>query len=278
MIVQEFGAAKVNLFLHVLGRRPDGYHDLDSLVVFAKVGDEIELSPSHERVVTVEGRFAAAVPSDASNIVLRAVDLLGDAVGQHDGVNVRIIKNVPVAAGLGGGSADAAAVLRGLARLWEIGPSMAFPIVAQALGADVPVCLRSQAARITGIGEMVEPLELEAPLALVLVNCGNRLVTADVFATCKVYGEGAADNDANKLLPWVIEGRNDLEASAIALASGVGEALDELSAQDGCLVARMSGSGATCFGLFASAAAATAGAAAIAGAHPAWWVVATEAR
>jgi 4-diphosphocytidyl-2-C-methyl-D-erythritol kinase len=278
MTVREFGAAKVNLFLHVLGRRPDGYHDLDSLVVFAEVGDEIELAASHERVVSVEGRFADAVPNDTSNIALRAVDLLGDAVGRNDGVHVRIVKNVPVAAGLGGGSADAAAVLRGLARLWEIGPSMAFPTVAQALGADVPVCLRSQAARITGVGEMVEPLEPAAPLAIVLVNCGDALATADVFAACKAYGEGAPDKDTDNLTPWVLEGRNDLEAPAIALASGVGQTLDVLRDQQGCLVARMSGSGATCFGLFASAAAATAGAVAIAAVHPAWWVVATEAR
>jgi 4-diphosphocytidyl-2-C-methyl-D-erythritol kinase len=278
MTVQEFGAAKVNLFLHVLGRRSDGYHDLDSLVVFAEVGDEIELTPSHERVVTVEGRFADAVPNDASNIAMRAVDLLGDAEGRHDGVHVRIVKNVPVAAGLGGGSADAAAVLRGLARLWEIGPSMAFPAVAQALGADVPVCLRSQAARITGIGELVEPLEPTGSLTLVLVNCGDPLATRAVFAACKNYGEGAADHDSDDLITWILEGRNDLEVPAIALAGGVRQTLDILRAQQGCLVARMSGTGATCFGLFGSAAAAYAGADAIATAHPNWWVVATDAR
>jgi len=278
MTVREFGAAKVNLFLHVLGRRPDGYHDLDSLVVFAEVGDEIELMPSHERMVTVEGRFADAVPNDASNIALRTVDLLGDAVGRHDGVHVRIVKNVPVAAGLGGGSADAAAVLRGLARLWEIGPSMAFPTVAQALGADVSVCLRSQAARITGTGDMVEPLELEGPLPIVLVNCGDPLSTADVFAACSAYGEAARDHDTGDLTPWVLEGRNDLEAPAIALAGGVGQTLDALRDQQGCLVARMSGSGATCFGLFVSTAAADAGARAISAAHPTWWVVATDVR
>jgi 4-diphosphocytidyl-2-C-methyl-D-erythritol kinase len=278
MTVREFGAAKVNLFLHVLGRRPDGYHDLDSLVVFAAVGDEIELAASHERVVSVEGRFADAVSNDASNIALRAVELLGDAVGRHDGVHIRIVKNVPVAAGLGGGSADAAAVLRGLARLWEIGPSMAFPAVAQALGADVPVCLRSQAARMTGIGDMVEALEPGDSLALVLVNCGAPLATADVFAACKTYGAGAADHDTDDLTAWVIEGRNDLEAAAIALVGGVGQTLDVLRGQQGCLVARMSGSGATCFGLFGSTAAAAAGAVAIAAAHPTWWVVATDAR
>ena len=276
MTVREFGAAKINLFLHVLGRRPNGYHDLDSLVAFADVGDEIELAVSAERVVSVEGRFADAVPKDASNIALRAVDMLGAAVGRQDGVHVRIVKNVPVAAGLGGGSADAAAVLRGLARLWEIGPSMAFPAVAQALGADVPVCLRSQAARITGIGDRVEPLEPVDPLSIVLVNSGDALATADVFAACRNFGAGAADTSAD-LTAWILEGRNDLEAPAIALASGVGLTLDVLRGQQGCLVARMSGSGATCFGLFESAAAAEGSAVAIAAAHPTWWVVATQA-
>lgn len=277
MTVREFGAAKVNLFLHVLGRRPDGYHDLDSLVVFAEVGDEIELTPSHERLVTVEGQFADAVPRDSSNIALRAVDLLGDAVGRDDGVHVRIIKKVPVAAGLGGGSADAAAVLRGLARLWEVGPSMAFPSVARALGADIPVCLRSRAARITGIGDMVEAIEPSAPLALVLVNYGEPLATADVFAACNVSGAEAADNYNDDLTAWIIEGRNDLQVPAMALAHGIAQTLKELRGQQDCLVARMSGSGATCFGLFASAAGAAAGAAAIAAANPDWWVVATKA-
>ena len=245
-------------------------------MAFADVGDEIELAVSAERVVSVEGRFADAVPKDASNIALRAVDMLGAAVGRQDGVHVRIVKNVPVAAGLGGGSADAAAVLRGLARLWEIGPSMAFPAVAQALGADVPVCLRSQAARITGIGDRVEPLEPVDPLSIVLVNSGDALATADVFAACRNFGAGAADTSAD-LTAWILEGRNDLEAPAIALASGVGLTLDVLRGQQGCLVARMSGSGATCFGLFESAAAAEGSAVAIAAAHPTWWVVATQA-
>lgn len=278
MTVREFGAAKVNLFLHVLGRRPDGYHDLDSLVVFAEVGDEIELTPSHERMVTVEGRFADAVPNDASNIAMRAVDLLGDAVGRHDGVHVRIVKNVPVAAGLGGGSADAAAVLRGLARLWEIGPSMAFPTVAQALGADVPVCLRSRAARITGTGEMVEPLELESPIPLVLVNCGDPLSTADVFAACSTYGEGAKGSVPTDVKSWIVAGRNDLERSAMLLADGVGRTLHSLRDHPSSLVARMSGSGATCFGLFDNMTAARSTASAISSAHPNWWVVATEVR
>ena len=278
MTVREFAAAKVNLFLHVLGRRTDGYHDLDSLVVFADVGDEVDLTPHQDRVITVEGRFAQDVPRDETNLALDAVQQLGEALGRHDGVHVRIVKNLPVAAGLGGGSADAAAVLRGLARLWETGPSLAFPTVARALGADVPVCLRSGAARITGVGEIVEPMETVEPLALVLVNCGTALATPDVFAACNVYGAAATDPPGDDFRAWVQAGRNDLEGPAMALVGGVAQSLDLLRTQTGCQVARLSGSGATCFGLFDDTSAARSAAAAIGEAHPDWWVVATEAR
>lgn len=277
MTVREFAAAKVNLFLHVLGRRADGYHDLDSLVVFADVGDEIALSTHQDRVITVEGPFADAVPHDETNLAMQAVRQLGDALGRHDGVHIRITKNLPVAAGLGGGSADAAAVLRGLARLWDVGPSMAFPAVAQALGADVPVCLRSRAARITGVGEVVEPLEAVEPLALVLVNCGAALATPRVFAACTAYGAAVPENAGADFVAWVRAGRNDLEAPAMSLAGGVAQTLDVLRGQPGCQVARLSGSGATCFGFFDSMVSAQVAATAISVAYPDWWVVATQA-
>jgi len=278
MTVREFAAAKVNLFLHVLGRRPDGYHELDSLVVFASVGDDIELSMHHEHVISVEGPFADAVPHDESNLAMQAARQLGETMGRPDGVHIRITKNLPVAAGLGGGSADAAAVLRGLGRLWEVGPSMAFPSVAQTLGADVPVCLHSRAARIGGIGETVEPIQIETPLALVLVNCGTALATPDVFAACSTYGGAAPDLTDAGIAAWVRAGRNDLEGPAMSLADGVAESLKELRGQAGCGVARLSGSGATCFGLFKDMTAAQKAAAALGAAHPDWWVVAAHAR
>lgn len=277
MTIREFAAAKVNLFLHVLGRRADGYHDLDSLVVFASIGDDIELSAHHEHVITVEGPFADAVPHDESNLAMQAVRQLGETLGRPDGVHIRITKNLPVAAGLGGGSADAAAVLRGLGRLWDVGPSMAFPSVAQTLGADVPVCLRSRAARISGIGETVEPIQIETPLALVLVNCGSALATPDVFAACSTYGAAAPDLTDADIAAWVRAGRNDLEGPAMSLAAGVGRSLGALREQTGCEVARLSGSGATCFGLFEDMTAARSAAEAIAAARPDWWVVAAHA-
>ncbi|NQV79027.1 MAG: 4-(cytidine 5'-diphospho)-2-C-methyl-D-erythritol kinase [Alphaproteobacteria bacterium] len=278
MTVHEFAAAKINLFLHVLGRREDGYHDLDSLVVFASVGDEIELSPSGEHALTLDGPFAHQVPTDSTNLALTAIAALGEAVGRGDGVHIRLVKNLPVAAGLGGGSADAAAVLRGLARLWETGPSMAFPVVAQALGADVPVCLRSRAAHVSGIGEAVEALALEVPLPLVLVNCGKPLATAQVFAQSQTYGAAATPQGEVGFMDWVREQRNDLAAAAIAVVPEIEQVIRDLNDQAGCTMARMSGSGATCFGLFETMHGAEAAALAIGAAHAEWWVVAAQAR
>lgn len=277
MTVHEFAAAKVNLFLHVLGRRADGYHDLDSLVVFAEVGDAVELSQNDTHRLTVDGPFAQDVPIDSSNLASRAVAALGDALGRGDGVHVHLTKNLPVAAGLGGGSADAAAVLRGLARLWETGPSMAFPAVAQALGADVPVCLRSRAAQMSGIGDVVMPVDFDAPLALVLVNCGAAVATGRVFAQTHRYGAAAAPLGERTIQSWVQGQRNDLEAAALALVPEIAQSIEFLEQQPGCTVGRMSGSGATCFGLFESMPAAESAAAAIRAVRPTWWVVAASA-
>jgi len=271
MTVREFAAAKVNLFLHVLGRRPDGYHDLDSLVVFADVGDEVALTRAETHELTVEGPFADAVPDDETNIALRAVALLSEALGIEEGVHVKITKNLPVAAGLGGGSADAAATLRGLGRLWEVGPSMAFPSVAQALGADVPVCMLSRAARLSGPGD-AEAVPVLAPMPLVLVNCGAAVSTAAAFARCETFGAAAP---AEIRVEGLAEQRNDLEVAAKSIAPEIDDVITALRATEGCTLARMSGSGATCFGLFESMTAAQNAAAALSEARDAWWVKAT---
>lgn len=273
--VREFAPAKINLYLHVLGRRDDGYHDLDLLVAFADVGDDIELVPDSAYRVTVAGPFADAVPTDQTNLALRAAIALGEALGRDDGVHVRLVKNLPVAAGVGGGSSDAAAVLRGLARLWQIGPSLAFPSVAQDLGADVPVCLLRRAARLSGIGD-AEPSDLAEPLDLVLANDGRAVSTATVFAGLETFGAPAPEAGRDDLVEWLSRQRNDLEPSARTLAPGISDVLAALNDSAGCRLARMSGSGGTCFAVYTSAGEAQAAADKLGSAHPGWWVKAAK--
>lgn len=267
-MIREAAPAKINLALHVTGRREDGYHLLDSLVGFAAIGDEVVLAPG-PRGLAITGPFAADLAADEGNLCLRALDLAGAAA------QVTLDKRLPVASGIGGGSADAAAVLRGLARM-----GVALPDRPERLGADVPVCLAGRPARMRGAGERLDPVPALPPVAMVLANPGLALPTPAVFA-----GLGRRDNpglprlpaafpDAEALVEWLALCRNDLEPPALALAPEIAAVLDALGAE-GAALARMSGSGATCFGLFAAADAASAAAARIARARPGWWVRAT---
>lgn len=269
----ELAPAKVNLTLHVTGRRADGMHLLDSLVVFPRLGDLVEAEPARDLSLAIDGAFARDLGAGADNLVLRAA-LLMRSPGR--GAALRLTKSLPVASGLGGGSADAAATLRLLARLWDA--PLPAPAAILALGADLPVCLAALPARMRGIGEALAPVTLP-PCWLVLANPGVPLATAQVFAGLADPGnppmpEPPAFADADALFAFLAVQRNDLEAAAAALSPAAGQALAALAAQPGCRLARMSGSGATCFGLFASEAAALAAAAAIRRAAPAWWVAA----
>ena len=275
MTTEVFAAAKINLTLHVTGRRDDGYHLLDSLVVFAGVGDRLRLVPAPATQLTVGGPFAAGVPLDQSNLVLRAAALMdGPPVAIH------LDKCLPPASGIGGGSADAAATLRGLAELgWrENGPDFEGAVLG--LGADVPVCLAGRPCRMEGIGERLSPAPALPPVWLVLVNPGCPVPTGAVFAALQGRfgaGMGALPKgfaDAPGLAGWLLTQRNDLQPPALTLAPPVADALAALAGVPGCLVARMSGSGGTCFGLFADEVAARAAAARIKAAEPGWWVVA----
>ncbi|WGH79567.1 4-(cytidine 5'-diphospho)-2-C-methyl-D-erythritol kinase [Jannaschia ovalis] len=229
--------AKVNLTLHVTGRRADGYHLLDSIVAFADLGDRLTVGPGDGLIVT--GPFAAGVPTDDGNLIRRALALAGTPRA------VALDKRLPHPAGLGGGSSDAAAVLR------AVGADLS-PEYLLTLGADLPVCMGARAARMRGIGEVVVPVPLP-PLAAVLVNPGLAVPTGRVFA-----GLRTADNPGHDALPegdaaawmdWLAAQRNDLEEPALALAPEIAEMLAALRAE-GAAVARMSGSGATCFGLW----------------------------
>jgi 4-diphosphocytidyl-2-C-methyl-D-erythritol kinase len=278
----ERAPAKVNLYLHVLGRRGDGYHLVDSLIVFAGVGDRVTVRPDDRLELEVCGPFAGALATARDdNLVLRAARALAAAAAHEPCARIELDKRLPVAAGIGGGSADAAAALRALTRLWRLDlapPALAE--VAAGLGADVPACLASRPVVAGGIGELLRPLPGPWPeLHLVLANPGLALPTTQVFAGREgPYGKAApleaVPASAPDLAAALARRRNDLEPSARRLDPAIGEALAALAALPGCLLARLSGSGATCFGLFAAAAAARAAAAALAAARGDWWVAA----
>ena len=278
--------AKVNLTLRVTGRRADGYHELESLVAFARVSDRVDFAPGDALALEVAGPFAAAVGELADNLVLKAARELhrrvpGLALGRFS-----LTKELPVAAGLGGGSADAAAALRLLARANALALDDArLADAARATGADVPVCLDPRARVMRGIGEVLSaPLDLP-PLPAVLVNPGVPLATKDVFAAFARAGAAkpAATFDAAAVVGASVEtalaaltgGSNDLEPAALALCPAAAQALAALNATPGCRLVRMSGSGATCFGLYFSEGAAAEAARVITGGHPGWWVRAT---
>ena len=272
--------AKVNLYLHVLTLRPDGYHDVDSLIVFAGVFDEIEASPAARPRLTLTGPFARqldAVDRDA-NLVVLAARALAASSGGGAGVSLVLHKNLPVAAGLGGGSSDAAATLRALRELWGLDVSESdLRAVAGGLGADVPACLGRSPVYAGGIGDVLDPAPALPDAWFVLVNPGVPLATAEVFRRHGPARSVAArfhdpPADAAALADLLSRRSNDLEAAAVRLAPAVADVIDALRGLDGCLLTRMSGSGATCFGLFADADAATSAAAEVTAARPAWWV------
>jgi 4-diphosphocytidyl-2-C-methyl-D-erythritol kinase len=257
----------------VVGRRPDGYHLLDSLVCFTELGDELHLSPAAALSLEIDGPFAPALGS-TDNLTVKAARLL-DA---ERGAALHLVKNLPVAAGIGGGSADAAAALVGLSRLWDL----AAPTPAQsvALGADLPVCLAEGPSFVGGIGEELVPAPALPRAYLLLVNPRRPLPTIDVFRRYRrSFSEpgrfGAAPADARALAALLADRRNDLMEAALELLPEIAEILAALGNSPGCLLARMSGSGATCFGLFESPRAAATAAATLQVGAPHWWVRAT---
>ncbi|MBV8615739.1 MAG: 4-(cytidine 5'-diphospho)-2-C-methyl-D-erythritol kinase [Acetobacteraceae bacterium] len=269
--------AKVNLFLHVVGRRADGYHLLDSLAVFVEVSDLLHAEAADGLSLSIDGPFAPSLAdtAPADNLVLRAARALAAFAGVAPRARLTLTKALPVASGLGGGSADAAAALRVLARLWGIAPGRAaLDLVAAGLGADVPVCLGSRPARMGGVGEILAPSPALPPCGLALLNPGVPVATADVFRhRTGGFSEPAAlpDTwaDAAGMAMGLAALRNDLEPAAVALCPLIGVALRALRRAPGCLLARMSGSGATCFGLFATPGQARAAADALE--RPGWW-------
>jgi 4-diphosphocytidyl-2-C-methyl-D-erythritol kinase len=283
-IIREPAFAKVNLTLKVLGRRSDGYHEIESLVVFASVGDRLTLDPAAEPGIETTGPFATAIGCE--NLVATALARLGRIGPDLTLGRVTLEKNLPVAAGLGGGSADAAALLRAVRRANpRLSMALDWRAIAAGLGADVAVCLTSRPAFMWGVGETVLLLEGWHQLPAVLVNPGRPLLTTSVFAALRagsallrsrppeIPGPFAAAEDSIAHLRC--QG-NDLERPAMQLLPVISEIKAALGAQPGCMLARLSGSGPTCFGIFDASEAAAEAAAAIASTQPGWWVRATE--
>ncbi|MAS14846.1 MAG: 4-(cytidine 5'-diphospho)-2-C-methyl-D-erythritol kinase [Nitratireductor sp.] len=277
--------AKVNLALHVTGRRADGYHLLDSLVAFSSHGDLLEVEDGAEDDFFVSGHFAAHVPIGETNLVTRARDLLRETFGERAcaPVHLHLEKNLPVASGIGGGSADAAAALRLLVRHWQIDIDEAtLAKLGLSLGADVPMCLSSKPLLARGIGEALEELPHFPALPLVLVNPNIPLSTPEVFSRLERRDNPplstlGAFTDTVSAAHWLKEARNDLEDPACQLVPQIEDARDALR-RAGALFARMSGSGATCFGVFSTRPEADQAAALLEERHPDWFVLATETR
>jgi 4-diphosphocytidyl-2-C-methyl-D-erythritol kinase len=281
----EEAPAKVNLTLRVLGRRADGYHEIESLVAFAGVGDRLSFAPGGALALTVSGPSAEEAGATADNLVLKAARALADRLPTVGAGTFDLDKTLPVAAGLGGGSADAAAALRLLARANKLAADDPLLFAAaRATGADVPVCLDPRTRLMRGIGEVLfGPFKLP-PLQGVLVNPGVALATKAVFARWKPPETPLVPADLtvltamskrDQLVRFLLSQANDLESAAIALAPVVADVLLALSSQRHCELARMSGSGATCFAIFASAADAIKAAEAVHAEYPNWWVRAT---
>jgi 4-diphosphocytidyl-2-C-methyl-D-erythritol kinase len=298
-VLIETAYAKVNLALHVRRRREDGYHNLESLFAFVDRGDVLSAAPRADGGLSlaIEGPFAQGLDSGADNLVLRAARALqmtvcpesfaqgrstslGNSAGLeildsgHLGADLHLTKNLPVASGIGGGSADAAAALRLLNRLWGCNLSdRDLCTIGETLGSDIPACVISQSLRVEGRGEALEPLDLPglSGIPILLVNPGIPLGTAPVFRGWDQVDRGPLDTSS--LQAVISSGRNDLEAPARALVPEIADVLERLRSTPGVTLSRMSGSGATCFALYDSPAARATAEQALAAAYPAWWVM-----
>jgi 4-diphosphocytidyl-2-C-methyl-D-erythritol kinase len=271
--------AKINLYLHITGRRGDGFHTIDSLIAFAAPGDRISAVDAPDLSLDISGPFAALLnAAPGPNLVETAARRLAELAGAPPRAHIALDKQLPVAAGIGGGSSDAAATLRALMSLWDLTPGAAeLAALALALGADVPMCLHGKTCFAGGVGENIAAAPVLPDCAVLLVNPGISLATPDVFRAregdfSRPARFGQAARDARELAELLAARRNDLEAPALALAPVIGDVLRALRALPGCRLARMSGSGATCFALFDDELQAAHGADMVRARHADWWI------
>ena len=276
--------AKINLFLHVGDKRSDGYHALESLVVFAETSDRLEFTPASGLTLKITGPFGKALSRDKDNLVLKAARVL-QAKYPHEGqgAHIALEKNLPLASGIGGGSADAAATLRGLNGLWGLElPEDELLDIAAEIGSDVPACLLSSPCWMEGRGERVTKLAAMPPFELVLVNPGVAVPTGPVFAALnartgiRAMAPPPVLASVWELVAYLADAGNDLEGPAGRFAPVIEDVLAALGHEPACVLAQMSGSGATCFGLFDGSVYAAGAAERIAQEHPHWWVKSTR--
>jgi 4-diphosphocytidyl-2-C-methyl-D-erythritol kinase len=272
--------AKVNLYLHITGRRADGYHLLDSLIVFAEGGDAIEARAANKLDLAIDGPFADGLESGPDNLVLRAAGALQALTGSAQGAAIRLTKNLPIASGIGGGSADAAATLHALCDLWEVRPDRdALLQLTAKLGADVPVCLAGKPSFVGGIGEEIAPAAGLPNSWLLLVNPRVATPTPAVFKARRGDFSGAGrwpqpPRDFADFAARLAQCRNDLTEAAISVTPQIRDVLAAIEALPDCALARLSGSGATCFGLFADERSARSAEQRLRAGHPHWWSLA----
>lgn len=279
-MLAETAYAKINLALHVRARRTDGFHEIESLFAFADDGDVLHAELREDRALSlaIDGPFAGGLSAGPDNLVLRAAEALRRRHAIPFGAAIRLTKNLPVASGIGGGSADAAAALRLLSRLWNVPPDEGLCDLAAALGSDVPACVVSRTLTGTGRGETLELRDVPglAGMPLLLVNPRKPLSTGAVFAGWDRQDRGALR--AESLEDVIAAGRNDLQLPAIALVPDIAEVLQVVGQLEGVRLARMSGSGATCFALMESPAALDHAARWLAKACPDWWIMTSRVR
>ena len=282
--ISVFAPAKINLYLHVTGKSEDGFHLLDSLIVFADCGDQIVAAPADQLTFSIDGPFAGALSNGDDNLVIKAAHMLAELAGIEPLAKITLTKNLPIASGIGGGSADAAATLQALIELWRITLSQdeLFTLAGQS-GADVPVCLTGKPSFVSSIGEKIAPAAPLPKAWLVLVNPGEPVATPEVFA--KRVGDFSAAQPfdvtpatPNELASILGERQNDLTTAATKVAPVISDVLSALRATSGQLLSRLSGSGATCFALFDDETAARNAATSLQADHPAWWVQAAAMR
>lgn len=244
--------AKINLNLSITGRQDDGYHLLDSVMVFTSWGDDIIIKSASEFKLTADGPFSNIFTAEllstnrgAPNLIVKAVYMMADRAGRNPDIHIHVTKNIPAGAGLGGGSSDAAAVMHALNDLWDMNLSLdELCAMGLELGAELPICLHGRAAKVTGIGDIITPVEV-SPLHLLIVWPDTGLLTKDVFAQYRQLNVPFTDGHDE----WM-SANNDLTPAAIELCPEIGELLSDLAESDGCILSRMSGSGSACFGVF----------------------------